>query len=353
MSWRAMIGVALLVASLKLAAEVFIPIVLSLLIAGALNPVVQLLTKLRLPRVIAVVALMAAILIGVGGGAYLLSDDVGRALSRLPTTLRSLSTLVHREVDSMFGVAKMQRAASEIERAASQFTGSAAASEIPRVQVAEPVRVGQYLWSGSLGLITFAGQVVAVFFLVFFMLLSGDLYKRKLVRLSGPALSDKRITVEVLDAITHSVERYLLVLIASGAMVGVTSYFAFLLLGLSQPAVWALVAGVLNSIPYFGPVVMTALLAVVSLVEFESLSMSLLVTGIALVITSIEGYWLQPYLTSRAAEMNAVAVFVGLLVWGWLWGVPGMFLAVPLMMVLKVICDHVEDWRGVGELLGE
>jgi predicted PurR-regulated permease PerM len=110
---------------------------------------------------------------------------------------------------------------------------------------------------------------------------------------------------------------------------------------------------VFNSIPYVGPVIVSGGTAVVAFLQFGNLSMTLATTGAALVITSLEGFLLTPWLTSRAARMNAVAVFVGLLFWGWVWSIWGMLLAVPMLMVVKSICDHVEDFKGVGELLGD
>ena len=114
-----------------------------------------------------------------------------------------------------------------------------------------------------------------------------------------------------------------------------------------------ILAGIFNSIPYFGPVVVTAGTAAVGFLQFGTIEMATIVAGISLVITSLEGYLLTPWLTSRGSQMNAVAIFIGLLFWGWVWNIWGMLLAVPMMMVLKAVCDHVEDFKGVGELLGE
>jgi len=110
---------------------------------------------------------------------------------------------------------------------------------------------------------------------------------------------------------------------------------------------------VFNTIPYFGPVLVTGGTAVVAFMQFGTIHMAAIVSGVSLAITSVEGLLLTPWITSRAARMNAVAVFVGLLFWGWVWNVWGMLLAVPMLMVLKAVCDHVEDLNGVGELLGE
>jgi predicted PurR-regulated permease PerM len=225
---------------------------------------------------------------------------------------------------------------------------------VVRVQVEEPaVKVSDYLWWSTAGILTFAGQAVSVLFLVYFMLMSGDLFKRKLVQLTGPTLTKKKITVQILDEISEQIERFLFVQVFTSVLVGTASWIAFRLVGLEQAGVWAIAAGVFNSIPYFGPVVITGGIALVAFMQFGTIGMAVFVSAVALVITSLEGFLLTPWLTSRAARMNAVAIFVGLLFWSWLWGVWGTLLAVPILMVLKAVCDRIEDLKTVGELLGD
>ena len=122
---------------------------------------------------------------------------------------------------------------------------------------------------------------------------------------------------------------------------------------MEHPIVWGLLAGVFNSIPYLGPILVSAGLAVVSFMQFNDLLQTLYVTGVAFGITSLEGFLLTPMLMGRAAQMNPVAIFVGLLFWSWIWGLWGTVLAVPMLMMLKAVCDHVEDLQPIGELLGE
>ena len=146
---------------------------------------------------------------------------------------------------------------------------------------------------------------------------------------------------------------FLLVQVFTSTVVALASWLAFRALGMEQAAMWGVLAGLFNSIPYLGAVVVTGGTSLAALLQFGNLRMAVLVGGVALLITSLEGFLLTPWLTSRAAKMNAVAVFVGLLFWGWVWSVWGMLLAVPMLMVMKAVCDHVEDFKGVGELLGE
>ena len=336
--------------------EFFIPLVLSALISYALDPVVTWLTRLRLPRAAAAAFILMIAVGGTAAGLYSLRDEATAIVQQIPEAARKLRTSMIRDrrgADST--IEQVQKAATELERTASAATEpSPAPRGVTRVQVEEPpIRVRDYLWWGSAGVVGLAGQLVVVLFLVYFMLISGDLFKRKLVRVTGPTLTKKKITVQILDEINQQIERFLAVQVLTSAIVGVASWLVFRWLGLEQAAVWGLMAGLFNSIPYFGPVVVTAGIAVVALLQFGTVSMALLLAGAALAITSLEGFLLTPWLTSRAARMNPVAIFVGLLFWTWLWGVWGTLLAVPMLMALKAVCDRIEDLQPVGEMLGD
>jgi predicted PurR-regulated permease PerM len=250
---------------------------------------------------------------------------------------------------------QVQKAASELEKVANTAaTPPPAPSGVQRVQIeAPPFSVSGYVMWGSMGVAAALGQVVLILFLVYFLLASGDLYRRKLVKIAGPSLTKKRITLEILSEIDRQIATFLLVQVFSSTVVAVATWLAFRALGLQQAALWGLLAGIFNSIPYFGPVMVSGATAVVGFVQFGNIRMALLVAVASLVITTLEGFLLTPWLTSRTARMNAVAVFVGLLFWGWVWNIWGMLLAVPMLMVIKAICDHVDDFKGFGELLGE
>jgi predicted PurR-regulated permease PerM len=248
----------------------------------------------------------------------------------------------------------VQKAATELEKAATAAAPAPPANGVQRVQVEPPpFNVSDYLVWGSLSIATAIGQFVLILFLVYFLLASGDLYRRKLVKIAGPSLTKKKITVQILSEIDAQIERFLVVQVFTSVLVAVATWLAFRALGLQQAGVWGVMAGVFNSIPYFGPVVVTGGTAIVAFMQFGTIEMTVLISGISLVITSLEGFLLTPWLTSRAARMNAVAIFVGLLFWGWVWNVWGMLLAVPMLMVIKVVCDHIEDFNAFGELLGD
>ncbi|HLA74965.1 MAG TPA: AI-2E family transporter [Gammaproteobacteria bacterium] len=335
----------------------FIPLVVGILITYALSPLVTGLENLKVPRVLGAAIVLITIVGGISYSVYTLRDDVAVVVEQLPTAVQKFTRSLHKGQSGGAGaIEKMQKAASDLEQATAEATGMGTIvnKEVMRVQIEEPaLDVRSYLWLGSMGALMVLGQVVMVLFLVYFLLVAGDLYKRKLVKIAGPTLSEKKITVHILDDINTQIQRYMLVQVFTSALVGVASWIAFRWMGLEHAGVWAIAAGLLNSIPYLGPVIVTSGIALVAFLQFGTFTMALLISGISLVITSLEGFLLTPWLTSRAARMNAAVVFIGLLFWTWLWGVWGVLLAIPIMMVIKAICDRIEPMQPLSELLGE
>jgi predicted PurR-regulated permease PerM len=337
------------------AQEVFIPIVLSVLISYALDPIVIALQRVRIPRVIASALVVGSIVTGMGYTAWALSDDAAEIVARVPEAVQKLRQTLRTRSREAGTIEQMQRAADELQKTADATAGpNPAPRGVQRVQVEEPtIDFREYLFWGSASAVAFAGQAVLVGFFVFFLLATGDLFKRKLVHIAGPSLEKKKITVQILNEINSQIERFLFVRAVTSAIVGVATWIAFRMIGLEQAGVWAIAAGVFNSIPYFGPVLVAIGTAIVAFLQFGTITMALYVSGISLVITSLEGWLLTPWLTSRTARTNEVAVFVALIFWGFVWGLWGTLLAVPMIVVVKAFCDRIEDLKPVGELLGE
>ena len=257
-------------------------------------------------------------------------------------------------IGCQMNTADSQRMASELERVAEDGAATAPARSVTKVQIEQPrFNIKDYLWSGTLGLMAAAGQAMVVLFVTCFLLASGTTFRRKMVKIAGPSFGQKRITLQALDEIDQQIQRYLMVQLFTSALVGVATWLAFLWIGVDNAGVWGVVSFVLNFIPYFGSIVVTGAAAVFGFVQFGSFEMALLIAGATLFINSIEGYILTPWLTGRASRMNPVVVFVGVLAWGWLWGLWGLFLGVPILMAIKAVCDRVDDLKAVGELLGD
>lgn len=340
---------------LRYAQAMIIPIVLGVLISYALEPSVAWMERWRVPRALGAAILLVALVASGGWLLYSLRSQASAIVEQLPQAARRLRQMVENDrPTAASAIQQVQKAATELEKAADAAAPPPPRSGVQRVQVeTPPIDIGDYVMWGSLGVVAAVGQLVLILFLVYFLLASGNLYRRKLVKIVGPSLTDKKLTVQILEEIDRQIETFLLVQAFTSAIVALATWLALRALGVGQAAVWGIVAGVFNSIPYFGPVIVTGGSSVVAFLQFGSLRMALLVGAVTLAITSLEGFLLTPWLTSRAARMNAVAVFVGLLFWGWVWNVWGMLLAVPMLMVMKAVCDHVEDFKGVGELLGD
>lgn len=342
--------------ALRWASAVFIPLMSSVLLGYALSPVVDRLQRWRLPRWLGAGLILLAIGGGLGWSAYSLSGSASALIDSLPVAAQKVGAAMRKKSPRDTGpLETVQQAAAQLEKAAEGAPANTTARKgVTRVTVERPAfNVQDYLWSGTLGLLEMMGQLTLVAFLTYFALCSGDTFRRKLVKITGSSLQKKKITVKVLDDITGHIERYLLVQIFISVIVGLATGLALWTIGLENAAVWGFVAAVANLIPYVGSVFMMASSGLVAFLQFNSLQMALLVGGTSLLIHTLVGNLLMPWLTSRTSRMNPVAMFVGVIFWGWLWGVWGLLLGVPIMMVIKAVCDHIEDLQPIGELLGD
>lgn len=333
---------------------VFIPVMLSVLFSYAFSPVVNWMELKRVPRWLASSVLMLAVMGVLGTTAWSLSDEAGELIESLPVAAQKFRYAMKTrsgKTDSTLDT--VQKAASQIEQAAQEGARATNTRGAMRVVVERAnFNVKDYLWTGTIGLVTLIGQATVVIFLTFFLLLSGDSFRRKLLKLAGPSISEKKVTLQALHEITEQIQRYLQVQLLTSVLVGVLTWLALLAIGLENAAVWGIAACVLNLVPYVGSLVTAAATALVGFLQFGSLNMALLVGGASLVIHTIVGNLITPWLTSRASRLSPVAVFVALLAWGWLWGVWGLLLGIPIMMMVKSVCDRVDDLKPLGEFLG-
>jgi predicted PurR-regulated permease PerM len=349
------LAVLALLAVLKWAAEFLIPLMLGFMFSFALSPIVEVLARWRIPRAVSAAVLILGLLAAAGAGAYAFSDDANQLVNSLPSAATKVRDAIRQRTGGGDSTLKtVQKAAAQLEQAAEEAGAAQPAGRgVQRVVIEKPrFNIRDHLWTGTLGLASLVGEVLVVTFLAYFLLVSGDTFRRKLVRMAGPSLSSRKITVEALNEITQQIQRYLMVQLFSSVVVGVVTGLSFWAMGLNHAGAWGIGAGVLNLIPYIGSVIVAGGAGVVAFVQFGDLRMPLAVAGASLLIHTIQGNLIVPWLTSKASSLNAVAVFVGVLAWGWLWGVWGLLLGVPILMVLKAICDRVEDLKPVGELLG-
>lgn len=350
------------VVTLQYMQAVFVPVVIGILVAYGLEPFVSALARLRIGRSIGAAIVLLALVGGVGIAVYALSGQALQIVAQVPEAAQRIRARVvsrGRHGDSAIG--QVQKAATELQKTAEVASTAAAdkgdksaTPEVTKVQVVEPAfDANGYLYAGGVNLLAAAGQGAVILFLVYFFLVTGNLYKKKIVKIAGPHLWQKKLTVEILDEINTQIESFIRVQLLTSAVVAAVTMAALWYFGLRQYVIWGLLAGILNSIPYLGPLIVTGGLGVVAFIQFDDVRKTVMVCAVAFVITSLEGFLLTPALMSRAARMNPVAIFVGLLFWSWIWGIAGAVLAVPMLMMIKAVCDHIEDLQPVGELLGE
>lgn len=341
---------------LKFAQEFFVPVVLGVLISYTLDPMVSWLERRSIPRALGAGILLAVLGGGAGFGIYTLRDDAVAVIEKLPAAaikLRESMRVTRREGPGL--IDKMQTAATEVEKTTTEAFGPGAArAGVTRVTVEDkPVNIGDYLWSGGSGVMAALSEAILVVFLVYFILITGDLFKRKLIKIAGPTVLRRKITMQILDQIDRQIARYMLVQVLIALPVGAISGLAFWWVGLEQAPVWGLASGLLSTIPYFGPAVLMGGLFTIGFLQFGTMLMGVYLAGLSLLITILEGSLLKPWLVGRAMRMNGPALFLGLMFWGWMWGIWGLLLAVPIIVMIKSVCDRVEDLKSIGELLGD
>lgn len=347
--------------ALQWAQKFFVPLLLGIFIAYTLNPVVRWLERWHVRRVVGATLVTALILGAMGGTLYRLQGEFFNILDELPALTHKVTRILTSNTGQRSTIQQVQAAAAEIERAASNATGGDQRKAIQkRTQSVPPVpaagsniRVMDWVLAGSVGLATFLSQATMVVFLVFFLLLAGDTFKRKLVKLTGPSLTRKKVTVHILDDMNNAIQAYMFMLLVTNVLLALLTWAALRAIGLENAGAWAAFAGVAHVVPYFGPLLITIATGAVAFFQFESLRMVILVAGASLGIATLVGMVVATWMTGRIARMNPAAVFVSLLFWGWLWGMWGLLLGVPVVMVLKVVAERVEGMEVLAELLGE
>jgi predicted PurR-regulated permease PerM len=348
---RAMVVLAVIavVFLLHWGAPFFIPLFIALLLAYALSPVADFVTRFVRYRILSATLVVLGVLAlgGVGGWAW--SDDVAALWQRLPEVTRNISASLKKVAQGPSAVAEVKKAAAEIEAIAQ--TGKPPGRAPPPTPSPSPVSFWELIWKAGKSAAVAGTQTMAVVFLVFFMLASGDMFKRKIVRIVGETLSEKKITVQAIDEIDLQIKRYLGVVVVSNVLVGLGTWLSFTLIGVEYAGLWGVVAAVLHTAPYFGPAIIAVASLFAAFLQFGNWSHALLASGATLAVATLVGSVFATWLSARQTRMNTTATFIGLLFFGWIWGLWGILLGIPLLAIVKTICERTEGWQGLAELL--
>ncbi|MGH7703087.1 MAG: AI-2E family transporter [Gemmatimonadales bacterium] len=327
--------------TLRFARPFLVPVVLALLLSFLLRPSVRWLRRIRIPEAVGA-ALVLCILLGAAGTAiYQLSDPAANWVSKAPQSLRKIEAKVRR---LRRPVEEVSKTAEQVERITDVSGGG---DRTPEVQLKGP-SLRDAVFGGTQ---TFLTGAAFVLILLYFLLASGDMFLRKLIKVL-PRPEDRERAIQIARATQDQISNYLYTVTLIYAGLGVAVGMATWLLGVPNPMLWGVMAGMLCFVPYVGPLAGIAMLTLVSMLIFDDLGRALLVPGVYVALAVLEGSFVTPFILGRRLILNPVAVFLGLSFWWWMWGIPGAILAVPMMAVFKIVCDNSESLAPMGEFLG-
>ena len=325
--------------TLYFARSLFLPIVVAILLDFLLRPVVRGLKRLHIPEAIGAGLVIVGALGLLAGGVYGLSGPASQWVARAPESF----DLVQQ---------KLQRLRKPVERVTEAAEQVETATDVDNKTLEVQVK-GPGLMSHVFGGTTAAiGAILTVVFLAYLLLAAGDLFLQKLVGVL-PQFSDKRKAVAIARDTETQVSNYLFTTTLINIGVGVVTGVVVLLLGMPNPVLWGVIAGVLNFVLYIGALVNLVILALAALLAFESIGQALTIPAAFLAINLVEANVVSPLILGRRLRLNPVGLFVGLVFWFYVWGILGAILAVPIMATLKITCDHIESLQPLGEFLGE
>jgi predicted PurR-regulated permease PerM len=285
---------------------------------------------------------------GLSSVAISLRDDAQDVIDKLPETARKLRQRASAS-NRPTPLQQVGKAADEIQRMAAEAAGVKAA---PVSRPPPMAWLHEYALAQTSLIITVLAQAPLVILLAYFLLASGEHFRRKLLHVVGPSLSAKKVTLHILHDIDEQVQRYMLVTILTNIVVGIGTWLAFKAIGVALPGLWGTIAGVMHFIPYLGPAAVALASGIAGLMQFDSVLMGTAVAGAAITVATLGGMVFMTWLQSRVSGTNPAVLFIVLMFFGWLWGAWGLLLGAPLLAIAKVICDRIESLKPAGELLG-
>ncbi|HVT57568.1 MAG TPA: AI-2E family transporter [Thermoanaerobaculia bacterium] len=318
-----------------------LPLVLALLFALLLHPAVRGLKRLRVPEPLGAGLVLLCLLGSLAVGLFQLAEPAYDWVQKAPQSLR----LVQSKAQAILKpVETLGRATEQMQKIAEASGGGGARL---RAVTLKPASLGGWLFTEAADL---AVGAVLMVVLLYFLLASGDLFLRKLVR-ALPRVEDKRRAQQIARQVRTDMSGYLATVTMINLGLGLAVWLSMSLIGLPNPLLWGVLAAVTNYVPYLGPGVNYVVLTLLGLLTFKDLQHALLPPAVFLMINLVEAYLLTPMILSHRLTLNPVVVFLSLTFWGWMWGVAGAILAVPIMVVFKILCDHIEPLAPLSEFL--
>ncbi|MGE5170047.1 MAG: AI-2E family transporter [Rudaea sp.] len=342
-------------AAAKIAASFLIPVVVGVLASYSLRPMVTALERIRIHRALGAAIVLIVVSGIVTGGVLLLRDDANSALAELPDAARKIRLAAHRSAQAPAGPVKhVREAAAELNAAAAEATSGTSPRAAPTAAPAAPPNAfQQWISAQSARALEVVVDIGLAGLLAYFLLAAGDTFRRKLVRAAGPTLAARRVTVEILDQIDAQVQRYLMTMLVINTLIGVATWAILLAFGVAHAGLWGIFAAIVHIIPYAGSAVTIVATGIATFVQFDEIGRALLVAFSVGVAATLIGMGLNAWMLGRAYRMNAVAIFVALLFFGWLWGGWGLLVGVPLLGIAKTVIDRTPSLERYTALLAD
>jgi|SRR5690242_448959 predicted PurR-regulated permease PerM len=348
------LAILAVIAAAKIAEPFIVPVIVGTLLSYSLKPLVAMLERVHIHRVIGA-ALVLTLLGGViVGGIFLLRDDANAALAELPNAARKVRMAARENAQKPEGpIGHVRAAAEELNRAAAEATSGGKTTTPAAAPAPQPTQIQRWITEQSSKALDVVVDIGIAGLLAYFLLAVGDAFRRKLVRVAGPTLTARRITVEILDEIDTQVQRYLLTMLIINTLIGIATWGILAAFGMEHAALWGVTAAVLHIVPYAGSALTILATGFAAFVQFEVVGRALFVAFAVGVAATAIGMGLSAWIQGRAFQINAVTVFVALLFFGWLWGGWGLLVGVPLLAVAKTTIDRLPSLERFIPLLSD
>ena len=325
--------------TLYFARDLILPFTLALLLDFLLRPVVRALKKINIPELAGAALVLIALLGSAGYGVIRLSGPAAEWINRAPESLHQIELKVGFLRKPLEG---LNNAVEELKRITRMGVQEKLEVEIKRPGITDAVLTGttEVIVKGSV-----------MFILLYFLLASGDLFLRKLIKIF-PRLDKKKQIVKIVREVEHHTSRYLYTVAVINIFTGISVGVGMYLIGMPNPLLWGVMAGFLIFLPYIGSLIGISIVTIIAFLTFDSIARVLLAPAIYIAIETIQGQIVTPTVLGLRFTLNPVVIFIWLIFWGWMWGIVGTMLAFPMLTIFKILCDHIEPLSPIGEFLG-
>jgi len=348
------LAILAVIAAAKIAEPFIVPVIVGTLLSYSLKPLVAMLERVHIHRVIGAAVVLTLLGAVIAGGVFLLRDDANAALAELPNAARKVRMAARENAQKPEGpIGHVRAAAEELNRAAAEATSGGKTTTPAAAPAPQPTQIQRWITEQSSKALDVIVDIGIAGLLAYFLLAVGDAFRRKLVRVAGPTLTARRITVEILDEIDTQVQRYLLTMLIINTLIGIATWGILAAFGMEHAALWGVTAAVLHIVPYAGSALTILATGFAAFVQFEVVGRALFVAFAVGVAATAIGMGLSAWIQGRAFQINAVTVFVALLFFGWLWGGWGLLVGVPLLAVAKTTIDRLPSLERFIPLLSD